>query len=115
MVKTVLGVNHKGFTDWLIQRISAIVMAIYSVGMIAFFLLHPNLAFDDWKSLFSGTAVKIATIVMFSTLLYHAWVGMWTVFTDYVKCSVLRLILHTLVMLSLFVFFFATLFVLWGN
>jgi len=114
MVKSVLSVKHQGLTDWFIQRVSAIVMAIYSIGMLAFFVMHPNLTFDDWHNLFACVAVKIATIIILISLLFHAWVGMWTVFTDYVKCYVARFTLHTIVILALMAFFFAALLVLWG-
>lgn len=114
MVKSVLGVNHQGLRDWLFQRMSAVFMAIYVIGLVIFLGMHPELSYSDWQSLFAQWWVKIATLVVFSSLLMHAWVGMWTIFTDYVKCSVGRLVLNTVVFLALFSFFFAALFILWG-
>jgi len=40
MVKTVLSVSHQGLRDWIYQRLTAIVMAVYSVGLIYFFLTN---------------------------------------------------------------------------
>lgn len=114
MVKSVLSVNHQGLRDWLIQRISAIVMAIYAIGMMAFFVMHANLQFYEWQGLFTHGWVKVATLVTILCLLFHAWVGMWTIFTDYIKCPVARLVLHTLVFFALVTFFFASLLILWS-
>ncbi len=114
MVKSVLGVSHQGLRDWLIQRVSAIVMAIYSTGLIAYFLAHPNLDYVDWHMLFSHPLMKVASILFITCLLFHAWVGMWTIFTDYITIFILRLILQILVFLSLVASFFWALQILWG-
>ncbi len=114
MVKSVLGVNHQGLRDWLIQRISALVMAVYSVGMVVFFLTHSGLTYTDWRGLFMHDWVKVASLLFLVSLLFHAWVGMWTIFTDYVKCYVVRLALHVVVFLALVAFFFEGLLILWG-
>ncbi len=114
MVKSLLGVNHQGFTDWLIQRVSAIVMVIYSIGMFVFFASHMPVTFADWHALFTPMWMKIATLIMLLSLLFHAWVGMWTVFTDYVKYTVLGLLLQIIVFIALLAFFFAGALILWA-
>ncbi|MDR3491765.1 MAG: succinate dehydrogenase, hydrophobic membrane anchor protein [Gammaproteobacteria bacterium] len=114
MVKSVLGVSHQGLTDWLVQRVSALVMAVYSTSLIIYLLTHPGLEFTDWHTLFSHAWMKIASILFITCLLFHAWVGIWTVFTDYIKNFVLGLILQTLVFLGLVSCFFWALQILWG-
>lgn len=114
MVKSVSSVSHRGLTDWLIQRVSAIVMAIYSIGLIAFFFTHTNLTYTDWHGLFVHTWMKIATLLLLLSLLFHAWIGMWTIFTDYVKPYVIRLVCHVVVFLALVAFFFEGALILWG-
>lgn len=114
MVKSVLGVNHQGLRDWLFQRMSAVFMAIYIIGLFVFFISHPNLAYNDWQGLFAQWWVKIATILFFLSLLVHAWVGVWTIYTDYVTCPVARLVLNTVTFFGLVGCFFATLLILWG-
>ncbi len=114
MVKSVLGVNHQGLTDWIIQRTSAIVMAAWSLWLIFYILLHPELSFAEWHSLFAHTGVKIATILFITALLYHAWIGMWTVFTDYIKCAVIRAIADFLTLLMLFACFAWGVLILWS-
>jgi succinate dehydrogenase / fumarate reductase membrane anchor subunit len=114
MVKSVLGVAHQGLRDWFFQRVSAMVMALYFVGILAYLFLHPALDFDTWHALFANTAMKIATILFFVSLLYHAWVGMWTVFTDYIKVTWLGVLLNVLVFFALGGFFFWAWQILWG-
>lgn len=113
MVKSVLGAN-KGLHDWLIQRVTAVVMAIYSTGLLGFFITHSGLEFYQWASLFQPVWMKVATALFVLCLLWHAWIGMWTIFTDYVKPFWLRLSLHTLVLLGLAALFLETLLILWG-
>lgn len=114
MVKSVLGVNHQGLRDWMIQRVTAILMAIYSVLLISYLVLHPGLSYAEWHYLFSTTWMKIATLIFILSILYHAWIGMWTVFTDYVKPFVLRSILDVLVFLMLVACFFWGILILWS-
>ena len=101
MVKTVLGVDHQGLRDWLFQRVSAIVMALYVICMTWYLFTHHGLNYDQWHELFSLTGMKIFTIIFIISLLYHAWIGMWTVFTDYIKPASLRLVLEVLMLLML--------------
>ena len=101
MVKSVLGVNHQGLTDWAIQRATAILMAIYIVGLIVYLLLHPDLSYQTWRHLFSYTGIKIATVIFLISWLYHAWIGIWIVLTEYVKSFVLRAFFEFLVLLML--------------
>jgi succinate dehydrogenase / fumarate reductase membrane anchor subunit len=114
MVKTVLGVNHQGLRDWLVQRVSAVVMAIYFVGIIAYFVTRSRVDFMDWHILFSHGWMKVATILFVLSLSAHAWVGMWTIFTDYIKPFFLRLMAHILVFFTLLGCIFWAIQILWG-
>ncbi len=114
MVKSVLGVHHPGLRDWVIQRVSAVVMTVYTIGLVLFLVMNSRVEFADWHGLFSHWWMKLATLLCVLSLLLHAWVGVWTVLTDYIKPFVLRLILEVLVYLALITFFFATLLILWG-
>ncbi len=114
MVKSVLGVNHQGLRDWLFQRVSAVVMLIYTLWMMIFFIAHNQLTFIDWHMLFSNMWMKVATILFIISLLFHAWVGMWTVITDYIKIFSLRLFIQIFVFFALIACFFWALEILWG-
>lgn len=114
MVKAVYGVNHQGLRDWLVQHISACIMAIYTIGIVVFLATQSEINYTHWTSLFSYTWMKIATAIVFLLLLFHAWIGVWTVITDYVKCAAIRLTLYVFILLALVAFFIAATLILWG-
>ena len=74
---------RRGVLDWVIQRISAVLLAIYTIGIIGFFIAHPNLEFEAWRDLFSSQLVRIFSLITLLFLCGHMWVGMWTIITDY--------------------------------
>jgi succinate dehydrogenase / fumarate reductase membrane anchor subunit len=84
---------HYGVRDWLAQRVTAIVMALYTVILLVSFLTGNNFTYEGWAGLFAQQWFRIATFVTIIALLYHAWVGMRDVWMDYVTHSVaLRLV-----------------------
>lgn len=113
MVKSVLGVNE-GFHDWAIQRISAIVMALYSIGLIAYVLCHSDLSYAEWHSLFANTWMKVASAIFLLSIVYHAWIGMWTIYTDYIKPFAIRTTVNFVTLLLLAACFFWGIYVLWS-
>lgn len=114
MVKTVLAVKHQGLRDFIIQRLSAIYMALATFVLLGFFVAHPNLSFAQWHELFVHQWVKVAAILFIFLLLHHTWVGVWTIFTDYVKFPVLRIVLNTLVIFMLLACFIWGVMILWS-
>lgn len=93
--------NNRGFFDWIVQRASAVIIGLYTLFIFAFLFTHSALDYAVWKSLFSHVAMKMATFVVLMAILWHAWIGLWTVFTDYVKCGALRLFLEVAVIVVL--------------
>jgi succinate dehydrogenase / fumarate reductase membrane anchor subunit len=89
-------------------------MAIYTIGLVSYIVLNPGLSFAEWHGLFSQTWMKIATILFVLSLLFHAWIGMWTVFTDYVKPFVIRCVLNVVVQFGLAACFIWALMILWS-
>jgi succinate dehydrogenase / fumarate reductase membrane anchor subunit len=114
MVKSVLSVSHQGLRDWIIQRSSAIIMAAYIFWLTVYLLMHPDLSFTEWHALFAQESIKIFSILFLLSLLFHAWIGIWTIFTDYVKPFVIRCILNFCVLLMLTACFFWGVLILWS-
>lgn len=106
--------NCRGFYEWIVQRVSAVLIGVYAVFLTAFFFSHAPMDFLIWKELFSHVAMKVATIVVLIAVLWHAWIGLWTVFTDYVKNGAVRLLLEVLVILALLSYMAWCLDALWG-
>ena len=85
---------HYGLRDWLGQRITAVLMALYSVLLLAVLLLNRPTDYLAWYGLFSPVWMKVATLTFIACLIYHAWVGMRDIWMDYVKPTGLRLLLE---------------------
>ena len=84
---------HYGVKDWLAQRVTAIVMALYTVILLVSFLTGQNFTYEGWAGLFSRQWFKLFSLVTFLGLYYHAWVGIRDIWMDYVKSAGLRLFL----------------------
>ncbi|MEC5388174.1 succinate dehydrogenase, hydrophobic membrane anchor protein [Uliginosibacterium sp. H3] len=98
MVKRLVVGAHYGFNDWLLQRLTAVVMALYTVLFAVRVILLPSYDVFSWYELFSGSFfMRFATFLFFMALFYHAWVGVRDIFMDYIKPISVRLALHTIV------------------
>ncbi|MCA3055077.1 MAG: succinate dehydrogenase, hydrophobic membrane anchor protein [Rhodocyclaceae bacterium] len=106
---------HYGWKDWMIQRVTAAVMLVYSVLILGFFLVHGTVAFADWKQLFQNQLVRILSLLFFFAVFYHAWIGVRDVLMDYIKPFFIRLSLQVAVCLFLIVCSIWTVSILWSN
>ena len=85
---------HYGLRDWLAQRVTSVMMAIFSVAVIAQVLMPGALDYYKWSAMFSRQWMKVLTFVTIVSLLYHVWVGMRDIWMDYVKPVSVRLTLQ---------------------
>ncbi|AZN35619.1 succinate dehydrogenase, hydrophobic membrane anchor protein [Iodobacter ciconiae] len=92
---------HYGLKDWLIQRVTAVIMLVYTLGVVAFLLLADGASFEAWRQLFACTWVKVITTISLFALLWHAWVGVRDIWMDYFQHVGLRLTMHVLSLLWL--------------
>jgi succinate dehydrogenase / fumarate reductase membrane anchor subunit len=83
-----------GMRDWLVQRITATLMALFTVALLAQLLFGGPLGYDRWAAIFSAQWMKVLTFVLIVSLAWHAWVGMRDIWMDYVKPVGVRLALH---------------------
>lgn len=97
----VINRNRAGLRDWLVQRVTAVILGIYTFFIIIYLATTSPLSYDIWHQLFSHLWMKMFTFVVVLSILWHAWIGLWTVFTDYVKNRTVRIILETIVCLLL--------------
>ena len=113
MVRRVVTGAHYGLRDWLIQRVSAAVMAVYLLVMGIYLLMQPYHDYDTWTELFSSQMVKTFSMLFLLCLFYHAWVGMRDIVMDYVKPVAVRLAIHVVVILTLIVYVIWSVQILW--
>ncbi len=83
-VKPVTSLGRSGLSDWLIQRVSAVVILLYVVIMVGYLVTHPNLTYIDWAMLHQQFWVRLLTLATVLAIAAHAWIGIWAVLTDYV-------------------------------
>ncbi len=101
MVNRVITGAHYGLKDWLAQRVTALVMAAYVIFFVGILLLCPPRGYEQWRALFGGQVMRIATFVFFISLFCHAWIGVRDILMDYVKPTGVRLGLEIAVVLVL--------------
>lgn len=105
MMKSATGLTGSGSRDWVVQRISAVILAVYSVVMLVWFLTHAP-TFDLWRGFMLSMPMRLFNLLAILALVGHAWVGIWTVLTDYVKSSGLRFVLQAAMIIAIIVYLF---------
>ena len=106
---------HYGLRDWLAQRLTAIVMALYTLLLIVVMLRAPILDFEGWRNVFEPQWMRLATLLFVVSLCLHAWIGVRNIFMDYVKDTGVRLVLYVLVILTLVAYGVWAVQILWGR
>ena len=105
---------HYGIGDWLVQRLTGVVMAIYTVVLLVAFVTGQNFSYEGWAGLFARQWFKLFTAVTLFGLFYHAWVGIRDISMDYCKNAGLRLILQVVIVMWLLVCAAWTVQILWS-
>ena len=86
---------HYGLRDWLAQRVTAALMAVFTVIVFAQVVLSKGpIGYDKWAGIFSPQWMKALTFTIIVAMLYHVWVGVRDIWMDYVKPVALRLSLQ---------------------
>jgi succinate dehydrogenase / fumarate reductase, membrane anchor subunit len=106
---------HYGLIDWLLQRLTAVVMAFYTVVVVALLFARSPASHEAWRAFFAGGFMRVATMLFLLALFYHAWVGVRDVVMDYIKSAALRLGLQTLVGVALVFYAIWSVAILWGK
>jgi succinate dehydrogenase / fumarate reductase membrane anchor subunit len=114
MVTNITSLTGNGLRDWLIQRVTAIVLGLYFVVLLGFFMTHSVVTYQTWTLFYHHPAVQVINVIMIVCLLKHAWIGLWTVTTDYIKCSRLRVCIQMMILFGLIACLIWFLMIIWG-
>ena len=85
---------HYGMRDWLSQRVTAVLMALFTFVLLVQLLWPGPLGYDRWAGIFAAQWMKVFTFTIIVALGWHAWVGVRDIWMDYVKPVGLRLALQ---------------------
>ncbi len=114
MVKREVIGAHYGLRGFMAQRVSAVVMAAYTIFALAMLATLPRFDHESWRALWSMPIVRFATFAFVVAVLLHAWVGLRNVFMDYVHPTALRLTLYIVVIVALVIYGAWSIQILWG-
>ena len=106
---------HYGLRDWLSQRVTAIVITLYTILLLGIVLWNGGPDYPTWKAVFADGAFRVATFLFMASLLWHAWVGVRNILMDYVKPTGVRLVLEIVVICALVAYAGWTIALLWGH
>ena len=115
MLTNITSLTGNGLKDWLVQRVTAVYFAVYAMFLLGFLILHPHLNYEEWHALFHMTWFQIASLIALIVLSLHTWIGIWTVTTDYLKCTIIRLSVQMFVVLLLLGQLIWGLMIVWGQ
>lgn len=121
MVTAVTNLGRSGLSDWLVQRVSTIIMLAYTLFVAGYILLTPELDYAQWQGLFGHLGMRVFSLLTLLSVVAHAWIGLWGVLTDYLterlmgnKGTVLRLLAQFLLAIALATYTLWGIEIIWG-
>jgi len=114
MVANITSLTGNGLRDWLIQRVTAVILGLYFLLLLGFAYLHPDLQYQYWSALFQLSWFRIASLLTLIALMLHAWIGIWTVTTDYLHGAGVRICVQLVVIIVLLASLIWGVEILWG-
>ncbi len=113
MVNPVSSFGRNGVHDFILIRATAIILTLYIIYIVGF-CAFSDITYLSWRSFFGATFTKAFSMLALTSVLIHAWIGLWQVLTDYIKPTLLRGLLLLVIVAVLLGYFFSGLFILWG-
>ncbi|MGI9324692.1 MAG: succinate dehydrogenase, hydrophobic membrane anchor protein [Pseudomonadales bacterium] len=121
MVTNVTSLTRSGLADFVLQRVSAVVLALYGLCVVGFFVVKGDLTHSELVAYFGNTSMRLFSTLALLSLAAHAWIGMWTIGTDYLReahvggsATTLRLLFQAICMLVIFIYVAWGLWVFWS-
>lgn len=100
--KRIVSGAHYGLRDWLAQRVTAALMALFTLVVVLSLIISKGpVSYATWAGIFSNQWMKGLTFVVIIALLWHVWVGMRDIWMDYIQPVGVRLVLHVLTLVWL--------------
>ncbi|NWN90701.1 succinate dehydrogenase, hydrophobic membrane anchor protein [Marinobacter adhaerens] len=112
-MNSVTNLGQNGIQDWILQRVSAYVLAFYTLFMLGFFMTN-DVDYQSWSALFDQGWFRIFSLLALLSIAAHAWVGLWTVSTDYMQSAMQRFLFQAAFILVIFVYVVWGVQIIWG-
>lgn len=109
------GSAHTGLREWLLQRVTAIYMGVFALYVVLRFTIDPITSYTAWKAWIALPAVRIAFALFFASMLLHSWIGMRSVFMDYVKPMWVRFVVQLVTATALLILTLWSVQILFGS
>lgn len=85
MVSSISSLTGSGLADFVVQRVTAVVITLYTLCVVGFFLANPDMDHATLRAYFASVPMVLFSTLMVLSTAAHAWIGMWTVGTDYIR------------------------------
>ena len=105
---------HYGMRAWLAQRFTAVTMAVYTLVLLGWLVMLPELSYGTWAGMFASGWMKVLTLLALIALAWHAWIGVRDIFMDYIKPIGLRLALQVITIVLLLGYACWAVIILWS-
>lgn len=102
-----------GLQDWIFQRLTAVIVTAYIFFLIGYSFLYSPMDFQSWQALFNHSWMRIFSLITLFSVSLHTWLGLWMVMTDYIKLAFLRLMISSLLLLTIFSYLIWGITILW--
>ena len=76
-------VHMKGSFIWYTQRYTSIIILCYLIYILSFIFTNQDINFFTWSDFFLSFQVRFLSSIVFLVIVFHAFIGLWTVGTDY--------------------------------
>jgi succinate dehydrogenase / fumarate reductase membrane anchor subunit len=90
-----IGGTRRGLTEWLVQRLSAVYMAGFLLYCVLKICFTSVLDYEAWRAWWATGPVAVAWALFWASVLVHAWIGMRSVYLDYLKPAWVRFAVAT--------------------
>ena len=85
MVTNVASFGRRGLSDFLAQRVTAVILGLFALCVGGWFAVNPDAGHVELVRYFGSPVMMVFALLAVASLLAHAWIGMWTIGTDYLR------------------------------
>jgi len=85
MVTNVTSLTRSGLADFVVQRVTAVIIGLYALCVLGFFLVTPGVGHGQLVGYLGSTSMQLFSTLAVLATAAHAWIGMWTIGTDYIQ------------------------------